>query len=133
MNQDDQRKLAIERGFLRPLKWLHDYTAAVEAPLQARIAQLEEALLLADEFITNGVALKFIRMPDVDCPDPAKKVPSIVRNALTQSPSTWLSEHDKEVAAKERERCSVVCDTFKRGFIDLVNVRELQRAIRELK
>ena len=41
---------------------------------QARIAQLEKALLLADEFITNGVALKFIRMPDVDCPDPAKKV-----------------------------------------------------------
>lgn len=44
--------------------------------------QLAAALIRADTFITNGIALGFIRMPDADCPDPAHDTPQIVREAL---------------------------------------------------
>lgn len=50
--------------------------------------QKNDALLAAQEFIRNGVALGFIRMPDADCPDPAHKVPGMIAEALAQQPST---------------------------------------------
>lgn len=51
------------------------HAAAVAAPLV-------EALERADRFITNGIALGFIRMPDKDVPDTAHETPGIVRAAL---------------------------------------------------
>ncbi|MCA8427822.1 hypothetical protein LGN30_32050 [Burkholderia seminalis] len=40
-------------------------------------------LTSAKHFIANGVELGFIRMPDVDCPDPAHNTPKLVDEALT--------------------------------------------------
>ncbi|VWD20230.1 hypothetical protein [Burkholderia contaminans] len=39
-------------------------------------------LTAAKHFIANGVELGFIRMPDVDCPDPAHNTPKLVDEAL---------------------------------------------------
>ena len=47
-----------------------------------RIAELEAALRCADQFITNGIELGYIRMPDADTPDSAHKTSSIIRAAL---------------------------------------------------
>jgi len=58
-------------------------TPATAAALAAQqCAQMVEALEKANQFITNGIALGFIRMPDADCPDPAHATPGIVRAAL---------------------------------------------------
>lgn len=50
--------------------------------LRAAVEQAREALKAADYFITNGVELGFIRMPDLDTPDPAHRTPGLVRAAL---------------------------------------------------
>jgi hypothetical protein len=50
--------------------------------MAALLAQAERALAAASEFITNGVALGFIRMPDADVPDPAHDTPRKVQAAL---------------------------------------------------
>ena len=47
-----------------------------------RIEALEAALRCADQFITNGIELGYIRMPDADTPDSAHKTPSIIRATL---------------------------------------------------
>lgn len=52
------------------------------ALLRTREAALVEALKRADSFITNGIELGFIRMPDPSTPDPAHETPGIVRAAL---------------------------------------------------
>lgn len=44
--------------------------------------QMVKALERADQFITNGIALGFIRMPDKDTPDSAHETPGIVQAAL---------------------------------------------------
>ncbi len=40
------------------------------------------ALAAADAFMTNGIALGYIRMPDPETSDPASLTPGIVRAAL---------------------------------------------------
>lgn len=52
------------------------------ATLRARVAELETALRAADQFVTNGIALGFIRMPSPSTPDPAHRTPGIIRAAL---------------------------------------------------
>jgi len=52
--------------------------SAVEAQRDA----LLEALKTADQFITNGMELGFIRMPDAATPDSAHETPGIVRAAI---------------------------------------------------
>ena len=74
---------------------------------KARIAQLEEAL----EYIST------LHRYDV----PA----DIADEALKQSPSTWLSEHDKEVKAKERERCALIADIQPHANSIASRIREL--------
>ena len=56
--------------------------AAEITRLRAEVARLREALARADDFITNGIAFGFIRMPDAGTPDPAHETPGIVRAAL---------------------------------------------------
>jgi hypothetical protein len=46
------------------------------------IETLKAALRCADQFITNGIELGYIRMPDADTPDSAHKTPGIIRAAL---------------------------------------------------
>jgi hypothetical protein len=48
----------------------------------AEIERLREALVQADQFITNGIEFGFIRMPNADTPDPAHETPGIIRAAL---------------------------------------------------
>lgn len=48
-----------------------------------RNSELELALLEADQFITNGIELGYIRMPDADVPDAAHHIPGNIRAALT--------------------------------------------------
>ena len=50
--------------------------------LQKRVEALEAALRCADQFITNGIELGYIRMPDAGTPDSAHKTPGIIRAAL---------------------------------------------------
>lgn len=66
--------------------------------LRQKIWKMGEALKAADSFITNGVELGYIRMPDKDCPDSAHAVPGLIREALSYVPP--------EVAPRV-ERCSV--------------------------
>lgn len=54
--------------------------------LRQKIWKMGEALKAADSFITNGVELGYIRMPDKDCPDPAHAVPGLIREALSFVP-----------------------------------------------
>lgn len=43
--------------------------------------EMAQAIIRADQFITNGVKHGFIRMPDATTPDPAHETPKIVRSA----------------------------------------------------
>lgn len=52
-------------------------TAADEARDAAIVA-----LKAAQQFIRNGVAFGYIRMPDADCPDPARETPGLIDRAL---------------------------------------------------
>lgn len=50
--------------------------------LSGPLAQCVQALQQADQFITNGIELGFIRLPDADCPDPARATPDAIKAAL---------------------------------------------------
>ena len=68
------------------LLWPTDERSEAETEANARLIaaapNLLAALRCADQFITNGIELGYIRMPDPDCPDTAKDTPGIVRAAL---------------------------------------------------
>lgn len=72
---------------------------------EAKVAGLVEALRRADAFMTNGIALGYIRMPDDDVPDPAKETPNIVRAALANLPaaSVALAERLKKMESQLEE------------------------------
>ncbi len=53
------------------------------AEARAEVERKDAALRRADQFITNGIELGFIRMPGASTPDPAHETPSIIRAALT--------------------------------------------------
>lgn len=62
--------------------------AANPATIKALIAELKEArglLERADQFMTNGIGLGYIRMPDADCPDPAHDTPIMIRAFLARN------------------------------------------------
>jgi hypothetical protein len=59
----------------------HDGNVILTQILAQRDALLE-ALKTADQFITNGMELGFIRMPDAATPDSAHETPGIVRAAI---------------------------------------------------
>ena len=63
-----------------------DHATGERDALRADNKRLREALKAADQFITNGIELDFIRMPDTGTPDPAHDTPGIVRAAL-ESPT----------------------------------------------
>ena len=120
MNQEEIKKLAIECGlvngvdvestFLDWKKEIEAYTEAVEAPLQARIAQLEEAFKIVE---TQAVMIG------------VNECSRIAHSAVTELPSTWLSEHDKDVKAKERERCALIADIQPHANSIASRIREL--------
>lgn len=49
---------------------------------------LIDVLKRVDQFITNGILLGFIRMPDDNTYDPAHEVPKLVRSAIANSRAT---------------------------------------------
>ena len=66
-------------------------SAAIRLSQPDRVAELEAALKGARDaldharlFIRNGIGLGYIRMPDDDCPDPAKSVPGEIFEALAK-------------------------------------------------
>jgi hypothetical protein len=59
---------------------LDNFAAAVKAERE-RVAKLEDAVRRADEFMTNGIELGYIKMPDPYIRDPASETPAIVRAA----------------------------------------------------
>jgi hypothetical protein len=65
----------------------HAWQAATLAA-QARTAEVVEraveAMQSAQRFIKNGVEFGYVRMPDVDCPDPAHKTPELLRASITE-------------------------------------------------
>lgn len=76
--EEEAIKIAAEISRLR----------TANASLELVAKQMREALWHAKGFISNGIELGFIRMPDEGCPDPAKLVPGIVNAALALTPST---------------------------------------------
>gem|GEM_PF-2850645 len=52
--------------------------------LRAALDRAKEALRRADQFITNGIELGFIRMPDEDTPDTAHETPALIRAVLSE-------------------------------------------------
>jgi hypothetical protein len=65
---------------------------------------LLSALKRADQFITNGIALGYIRMPDADTPDTAHETPGIVRAAIEAAES-------QPAAATTKSQCNLGCIT----------------------
>lgn len=63
---------------------LREVRRLLSGPLLSCVQALEQA----NRFITNGIELGFIRMPDDDCPDPAHATPGAVRNALSSLMTT---------------------------------------------
>ena len=147
MKPEEQRNLAIECGITTSTEYgtgwevvrhwnateqqLAAYTAAVEAKkdkvvagykeciddsyrdlneLQARIAQLEEAFKIVE---TQAVMIG------------VNECSRIAHSAVTELPSTWLSEHDKAVKAKERERCALIADIQPHANSIASRIREL--------
>lgn len=55
------------------------------ANLIAAAPDMYEALQRANQFITNGIELGYIRMPDADLQDPASETPGIIRKALKKA------------------------------------------------
>lgn len=47
--------------------------------------ELVAALRRAEQFISNGIELGFIRMPDASTPDPAHDTPRIIRAAISKA------------------------------------------------
>ncbi|WP_176322498.1 hypothetical protein [Burkholderia vietnamiensis] len=66
---------------------------------EAAPADVLRALRAAKQFIANGVALGFIRMPDSDCPDPAHETPRLIDAAIA---SLEAAQHEPP-AADDRE------------------------------
>lgn len=60
-------------------------TKEADGHLIASAPDLLAALKCAHMFIRNGIEFGFIRMPDADCPDPAKETPGIVRAAIAKA------------------------------------------------
>jgi hypothetical protein len=54
------------------------------ARLSGELAEAREALERADAFVTNGIELGFIRMPDASTPDPAHETPGLIRAVLAK-------------------------------------------------
>jgi len=80
----DVTSTALNRSHAGIEHWKARATAA-EAErdaLRRDVKRKDDALVRADQFITNGIAFGFIRMPDASTPDPAHETPEIVRAAL---------------------------------------------------
>jgi hypothetical protein len=80
-----KRLEAFDGGHQREAYQLIDEAAALIRQLKAENESMREtaltALQRADQFITNGIELGFIRMPDANVPDPAHETPDIIRRA----------------------------------------------------
>ena len=53
--------------------------------LKAVNKELLEACQAAAMFIRNGILLGFIRMPDIDCPDPAHNTEPMLAKAIANA------------------------------------------------
>ena len=76
-----RRLSEIETLYLAAMRGRHAMSEELLAVTAQRDALLE-ALKTADQFITNGMELGFIRMPDAATPDSAHETPGIVRAAI---------------------------------------------------
>jgi hypothetical protein len=59
-------------------------TLAAQARTAEVVERAVEAMQSAQRFIKNGVEFGYVRMPDVDCPDPAHKTPELLRASITE-------------------------------------------------
>lgn len=92
-------------------KWINAAREALAQSEATDIRKALEALRRADQFITNGIALGFIRMPDADVPDTAHQTPQIIREAIAAlaqpqaaqpAPVAWIDPADfAEMHSKE--------------------------------
>ncbi|WDG77313.1 hypothetical protein PUP68_21680 [Pseudomonas chlororaphis] len=77
-----------------------DRVAAERDALQAdrdakdqRVDELEGLLRLARQFVVNGIDLGYIKMPDVDTPDPAHDLLPKINTALNPTPAAAAARH----------------------------------------
>ena len=96
VERDEARRLIVIAG-----ETLIRAEAQLTAAEQSQQA-LRTALEAADRFITNGIELGFIRMPDADCPDPAKAVPGMIRAALASVQGTTITTTNDDLARTGR-------------------------------
>lgn len=83
---DEAQKADAIRERMEALQEAADAGDDENATLRADNARLREALVKADEFITNGIEFGFIRMPSPGTPDPALLTPGIIRAAMESKP-----------------------------------------------
>lgn len=94
------------RGNESPVTSLEDALFEDCDRMRQKIHVMGEALKRADRFITNGVALGYIQMPDESTPDPAKDTPRIIRDALAYVPPEALATGDSFPVSDSQEwRC----------------------------
>lgn len=87
-------------------------------------AQLIEALRRADQFITNGIALGFIRMPDADTPDSAHQTPGLIRAALAAAEAQPAWRTDAQIVEQTEELAAALNDWRFGGQLTSGNYRD---------
>lgn len=66
-----------------PMESLINASLIADAPdLLAEVVRLREALMVAEQFISNGIELGYIRMPDPETPDTAHITLPMIRRML---------------------------------------------------
>jgi hypothetical protein len=80
--------------WIRHLAWVgkHDDPSIVASAAAGLLRELLDqrgellaALKHAEQFISNGIELGYITMPDADCPDSAHDTPRLVRAAIAKA------------------------------------------------
>jgi hypothetical protein len=71
------------------------------APTGEALTDALGALERAQQFISNGRALGYIRMPDADCPDPAHQTPGIIDAAIENIRAALATHPSAPVAPTE--------------------------------
>jgi len=72
----------VDGGNYAPIAVAH---SDADANLICAAPELLAALQNAYQFITNGIGLGYIRMPDPDTPDPAHQTPDAIRAAIAKA------------------------------------------------
>ena len=84
-SENDERRHCAYCGFYEDYAELHCPARAEETKLIDAAPDMYKALKKAQQFITNGIEMGYIRMPDADSGDTALETPGIIQAALAKA------------------------------------------------